>query len=229
MKHKVVSKDEWTKARIELLKKEKEWTRAKDELSQMRRDLPWVKIDKKYIFETNEGARSLFDLFGDRSQLIVYHFMLNPEWNEGCRGCSFLMDNLPARMEHFNQKDVAFVAVSQAPLEKINAFKKRMEWDFKWASSFGSDFNYDFHVAFKPEDVKAGEIYYNYQTTKDDVMSDREGLSVFYREGDNIYHTYSTYARGLDILLATYNYLDLTPKGRDEKENMRWVKHHDKY
>lgn len=227
--HRIVSRDEWLMARKEFLKKEKEFSHLQDELSRQRRALPWVKIEKNYVFDTAEGKRSLADLFGDRSQLVLYHFMLHPDWQEGCTGCSFVMDNLPACMKHLEQKDLRFVVASRAPLEKINAYKERMGWDFNWVSSFGSDFNFDFGVSFQPEDVAKGSIYYNYRQEIEDVLPEREGLSVFFKDGDNIYHTYSTYARGLDVLLGTYHYLDLTPKGRDEKSGMDWVKRHDKY
>jgi predicted dithiol-disulfide oxidoreductase (DUF899 family) len=229
-KHKVVSRDEWLLARKDFLRKEKEFSRLQDELSWQRRELPWVKVDKTYVFETASGQQSLKELFKNRSQLIVYHFMLHPTWEEGCSGCSFVMDNLPARMEHLDQKDVQFVAVSLAPLDKIEAFKRRMEWNFQWISSNGSDFNFDYGVSFTPEQISSGKVTYNYNEVTQPLLPEREGLSVFIQEEGAIYHTYSTYARGVDVLLGTYHYLDLTPKGRDEEGGMSsWVKLRYKY
>lgn len=190
-----------------------------------------MKVEKNYKFRGPGEVETLSELFKDRSQLIVYHFMLAPHQEEGCSGCSFMMDNLPAELSHLNQKDVSFVAVSRAPIERIEAFKRRMGWkNFKWVSSFESDFNEDFEVTHAPEDAKAGKAFYNFGTIQLKEGGEEPGISVFYKDEDgNIYHTYSMFARGLDLLLGTYHYLDLTPKGRDEQGAMNWVKHHDKY
>jgi predicted dithiol-disulfide oxidoreductase (DUF899 family) len=230
--HKVVSEAEWLAARKDLLAKEKEFTRQRDAMSEERRKLPWVKVEKNYVFETSGGKKTLGDLFGRKSQLIVYHFMLAPEWEEGCMGCSFLGDHFDGSLVHLVQRDVAFSAVSRAPLPRIEAFKKRMGWKFPWVSSHGSDFNFDYHVSFTKEELATGKVYYNY---KEAPFSGEEapGASVFYKDpSGDIFHTYSTYARGLDILLGTYNLLDLTAKGREEdalKSPMSWIRHHDKY
>jgi predicted dithiol-disulfide oxidoreductase (DUF899 family) len=194
--------------------------------------LPWVRVEKEYIFETPSGKKTLADLFGKRNQLIVYRFMLAPGWEEGCPGCSFLGDHFDGAIVHLAQRDVAFTAVSRAPLPEIEAFKKRMGWSFPWVSSYGGDFNYDHHVSFTPEEMAAGKVFYNYRETKF-PSEEGPGASVFYKDQTGgIFHTYSTYGRGLDILLGTYNLLDLTPKGRDEeglKSSMAWLRHHDKY
>ncbi len=229
--HSIVSAEDWTKARKALLAKEKEFTHARDILSAERRALPWVKMDKDYVFDTRDGKKTLSQLFAGRSQLVVYHFMLGPGWDEGCPSCSFLADHFDGAMIHLSQRDVTFVAVSRAPLAEIEAFKTRMGWQFPWVSSFGSDFNFDYHVSFKDDEVgKDGD--YNYE--RQEIFSDEmPGASVFYKdESGVVFHTYSAYARGLDILLGAYNFLDLTPKGRDEAElpwSMAWVRHHDKY
>ena len=230
---KVVSPAEWLTARKDLLKKEKEFTRLRDELSQQRRELPWEKVEKDYVFEAPTGKVALTELFRGRSQLVVYHFMLGPGWEQGCPSCSFLADNFDGMRVHLEQRDAAFTAISRAPLPEIEAFKKRMGWRFPWVSSFGTDFNYDYKVSFKKEDLAAGKRPYNYGTM-DFPAEEGPGLSVFYKNADGqIYHTYSAYARGLDILLTTYNYLDMTPKGRDEEgmtpHAMAWVRHHDRY
>ena len=230
---KVVSPAEWLTARKELLKKEKEFNRLRDELSRQRRELPWEKVDKDYVFEGPTGKVALTELFRGRSQLVVYHFMLGPGWEQGCPSCSYLADNFDGMRVHLEQRDAAFTAISRAPLPEIEAFKKRMGWRFPWVSSFGTDFNYDYKVSFKKEDIEPGKRSYNYETIVF-PMEEGPGLSVFYKDADGqIYHTYSTYARGLDILLTTYNYLDMTPKGRDEEgmtpHAMAWVRHHDRY
>ena len=230
---KVVSPAEWLTARKDLLKKEKEFTRLRDELSQQRRELPWEKVEKDYVFEAPTGKVALTELFRGRSQLVVYHFMLGPGWEQGCPSCSFLADNFDGMRVHLEQRDAAFTAISRAPLPEIEAFKKRMGWRFPWVSSFGTDFNYDYKVSFKKEDLAAGKRPYNYGTM-DFPAEEGPGLSVFYKNADGqIYHTYSAYARGLDILLTTYNFLDMTPKGRDEEgmtpHAMAWVRHHDRY
>ena len=230
--HKVVSREEWLAARKEHLAKEKEFTYAREQLSQQRRELPWEKVDKTYVFDGSDGKESLSDLFAGRSQLVVYHFMFDPSWTDGCKSCSFWADNFNNAIVHLNQRDVTMVAVSKAPLEKLLAFQKRMGWTFKWLSSFGNDFNYDYHVSFTPEEIEKGEGYYNYATRKP-FSSEGPGLSVFYTdERGNIFHTYSCYARGLDMLNGTYHYLDVVPKGRDEVRlsyPQEWVKHHDRY
>ena len=228
--HKIVSHDRWVEARQQLLAKEKEFTQLRDELSQARRDLPWERVDKNYIFEGPDGKETLAHLFGKQSQLIIYHFMFDPDWDAACKSCSFWADNFNGIDVHLKHRDISFLAVSRAPLAKIEAYKKRMDWNFKWVSSFSSDFNYDYQVAFKPEDMASGQVYYNYRKTK--AMSpELVGVSVFFKdETGAIYHTYSAYSRGVDILNGAYNYIDLTPKGRDEGErNQFWVRRHDEY
>ena len=230
-RHPVVSHEEWLKARTAFLVREKEFTRLRDELSRARRELPWERVEKAYTFETPEGARMLAELFAGRSQLVVYHFMFAPEADQGCPHCSFWADNFDPVIVHLNQRDVTMVAVSRAPLAKLEAFKKRMGWSFRWASSGEGDFNYDFGASFRPDQVQAGAGFYNYRMGP--VGRDREGVSVFYREASGtVFHTYSAYARGIDILNTAYNYLDLVPKGRDEdglEFVQAWVRHHDRY
>ena len=229
---KVVSRDEWLIARKDLLTREKELTRLRDEVSRHRRELPWVKIDKEYVFDGPDGKETLADLLDGRSQLIVYHFMLGPGWEEGCKSCSYLADHFDGANWHLPHRDVTFVVVSRALLSEIEPFKKRMGWRFKWVSSHGNDFNFDYHVSATGEEKAKGKMYYNYKTQE--LMSDElPGLSVFYKdENGDVFHTYSTYARGLDILVGAYNFLDLVPKGRDEDRldfTMEWVRHHDRY
>jgi predicted dithiol-disulfide oxidoreductase (DUF899 family) len=226
----VVLPEEWLAARKELLAKEKEFTRLRDQLSQQRRELPWAKVDKEYVFEGPDGPETLSDLFAGRSQLIVYHFMYGPEWDEGCKSCSFMADNYDNIIVHLNQRDVTMVTISRAPLETLLAFQKRMGWHFKWLSSASNEFNFDYHVSATPEEMDNGGMYYNYRQN-DFVMEEAPGATVFYKdEAGNIYHTYSTYGRGLDMFLTAYHYLDLVPKGRDEDgRGMFWVRHHDKY
>jgi predicted dithiol-disulfide oxidoreductase (DUF899 family) len=230
--HPIVSETEWLAARKELLAKEKDFSRRRDALSAERRKLPWVKVAKDYTFDTPGGKRTLADLFGGKSQLIVYHFMMGPGWEEGCPSCSFLADHFDGAVVHLAHRDVAFVAISRAPLPQVEAFKQRMGWRFPWASSNGSDFNYDYHVSFTKEDRESGKAYYNYQN-QGFPSDEGPGISVFYKDaGGNVYHTYSTFSRGLDIVVGTYNFLDLVPKGRDEDAlaySMAWVRHHDKY
>lgn len=227
--HPVVSEEEWRQARTAFLAKEKEFTRRRDELSRERRELPRVKIDKNYVFDGPDGQETLAQLFDGHSQLITYHFMLAPGWEEGCKGCSYLADHFDGSLMHLAHRDLTLVAVSRAPLPEIQKFKSRMGWQFKWVSSFGSDFNRDFHVSFSK---KEGDIEYNYRRMP---FSGEElpGLSVFYKDDSGeIFHTYSAYARGLDILVGTYNFLDLAPKGRDEDglpAPMHWLRHHDRY
>jgi predicted dithiol-disulfide oxidoreductase (DUF899 family)/uncharacterized damage-inducible protein DinB len=230
---KVVPPEEWLAARKNLLAKEKEFTRLRDDLSRMRRELPWEKVEKNYVFDGPTGKQSLADLFDGRSQLIIYHFMFGPGWKEGCPSCSFLADNFDGARIHMAQRDISFAAISRATVPEIEAFKKRMGWQFPWLSSFGSDFNYDYKVSFTPDDMQPGKRPYNFGTV-DFPMEEGPGLSVFYKdETGQIFHTYSTYQRGLDILLTAYNFIDMTPKGRDEAgmvpHSMAWVRHHDRY
>jgi len=230
--HKVVTHEEWADARKALLAKEKKFTRLRDELSHERRELPWEAVDKDYVFDGPAGRQSLSELFEGRRQLIVYHFMYGPGWEAGCKSCSFWADNFNGIIPHLNQRDVSFVAISRAPLQTLQAFEKRLGWNFKWLSSFGNDFNFDYHVSFRPEELARGEVQYNY-TPRKTSMSELPGISVFYRdESDAIFHTYSCYARGLDMLNVAYHYLDIVPKGRDESglpHSMAWVKLHDLY
>jgi predicted dithiol-disulfide oxidoreductase (DUF899 family) len=228
--HKIVSDTEWLKAREALLAEERAFTHARDALVAKRMALPWVKVEKRYTFETPQGERTLAELFGPRSQLLTYHFMLGPEWEEGCPGCSFISDHIDGMLVHLEHHDVTYVAVSRAPLAKIEAFKKRMGWHFPWVSSFGSDFNFDYRVSFTEADKARGKAIYNY--AEQDYMSDElPGISAFYRdENGNVYHTYSAYARGVEMALGTYAMLEFTPKGRNEKQNMgEWMRHHDRY
>jgi predicted dithiol-disulfide oxidoreductase (DUF899 family) len=233
MEHRIVSRDEWLVARKAHLAREKELTRLRDQLSAERRNLPWVRAEKSYVFDGPNGKETLADLFNGRSQLIVYHFMFGPGWKEGCVGCSFLADNIDGALVHLEHHDVTYVAVSRAPLPEIEAFKQRMGWRFKWVSSFGSDFNYDFHVSFTKDDIAKGEVYYNYGIRK--FQSEEvSGRSVFYKDANgDIFHTYSSYARGGDMFLGTYVFLDITPKGRNETgpnhDLSDWVRHHDRY
>ncbi len=232
MKNPVVSHDEWLKARLELLAAEKELTRQHDALTQRRMALPWERVEKSYQFEGPQGTLSLADLFDGRSQLIVYHFMLAPDWEEGCKSCSFWADNFNGIPIHLNQRDVTFTAVSRAPLAKISAYKERMNWSFPWVSSYGSDFNFDYRVSFTPEEIAASKAYYNY-AIRPNTSSEKEGVSVFYKnEKNEMFHTYSCYSRGIDMLNGAYQFLDLAPKGRDEdnfKYPMEWVHRHDRY
>ncbi|MEI9898321.1 MAG: DUF899 domain-containing protein [Chthoniobacter sp.] len=230
--HRIVSPGEWIAARRELLKKEKESTRLLDQLSAERRDLPWVKITKNYIFDAPGGPVTLADLFGGRDQLMVYHFMFGPDWQEGCPSCSFVADHFDGALPHLAARDVALAAVSRAPLAKIEAFQKRMGWRFPWVSSHGGDFNADFHVSFTEEEMAQGKVNYNY-TLQEFPSAEAPGLSVFYRNtAGHVFHTYSTYGRGLELLMSTYRILDVVPKGRDEDRlgfAMEWVRHHDRY
>ncbi len=229
---KVVSAAEWLAARKELLKKEKEFTRLRDELSRQRRELPWENVQKSYTFDGPQGKETLADLFAGRSQLIVYHFMLGPGWKEGCPSCSFISDHIDGSVPHLAARDVRLVVVSRAPLAEIEIFKKRMGWRFHWVSSNATDFNYDYQVSMSKEEVGKPEVYYNYGMQKF-PSEERPGTSVFYKDAaGNIFHTYSSYGRGLDILIGAYNWLDIVPKGRDEAglaHTMAWVRHHDKY
>ncbi len=230
--HPVVTTEQWLEARKALLAKEKELTRLRDELGRQRRELPWVEVEKRYVFDGPGGKETLADLFEGRGQLIVYHFMFDPEWREGCKSCSFWADNFNGIVVHLGQRDVTLVAVSRAPLAKLEPFKQRMGWSFKWVSSEGSDFNYDYGVSFTPETRAAGGAPYNFGTQRFNG-SEAPGISVFLKEADGaIYHTYSTYARGLDMVNGAYHFLDLVPKGRDEEElpyPMAWVRLKDRY
>ena len=230
--HKIVSKSEWLVARKELLKEEKEFTRLRDELSQKRRALPWVKVEKEYIFDSSKGKESLSDLFDGKSQLVIYHFMYGPNWEDGCPSCSFWADNFNGIDIHLKHRDISFIVVSKAKLEILDAYKKRMDWAFKWVSSFENDFNRDYHVSFTPEEIEKGEMFYNYQMSKF-PSEEAPGVSVFYKkEQGEIFHTYSCYARGLDMLNGAYHYIDLVPKGRDENElpfTMAWLQRRDQY
>jgi predicted dithiol-disulfide oxidoreductase (DUF899 family) len=228
--HEVVSHREWIEARKELLKKEKEFTRLRDQLSQWRRDLPWERVEKSYVFEGPSGKESLSDLFDGRSQLVVYHFMFDPDWDAGCPHCSHWADNFDRVIVHLNQRDATMIAVSRAPYSKLVVYERRMGWSFKWASSFGSDFNFDYQASFTPSQLAEKRAFYNF-TEEDPGISEREGVSIFYkdRKGD-IFHTYSTYARGIDMMNVDYQYLDLVPKGRDENgKGPFWVRRHDEY
>jgi predicted dithiol-disulfide oxidoreductase (DUF899 family) len=232
MDHPIVSRDDWIAARKQLLRTEKEFTRERDRLSARRRELPWVKVDKAYVFDGPAGKQSLADLFDGRSQLIVYHFMFGPGWEEGCPSCSLLADHFDGATVHLAQRDVTFVAISRAPLAEIEPFRRRMGWRFKWLSSAGNDFNHDYHVSFTPDEMAKGKVYYNYNMGEF-PSEEAPGASVFYQDATGqIFHTYSCYARGLDILVGAYNWLDLAPKGRDEVNlpwTMAWVRHHDRY
>ena len=230
--HLVVSRDQWTAARRRLLAKEKEFLRLRDELSSERRELPWEPVAKSYVFAGTDGEETLADLFAGRSQLIVYHFMFAPDWDAGCRGCSFWADNYNGIIPHLKERDVSLAAISRAPLGKLQAFAARMGWTFKWVSAADSDFNYDYQASFRPEDVARGTAVHNY-TRYDQSLTDKPGFSVFFKDpAGAIFHTYSTYARGLDPMNVAYQLLDLVPKGRDEASlphTMSWVKLHDQY
>jgi predicted dithiol-disulfide oxidoreductase (DUF899 family) len=231
--HQIVSREDWLVARQALLRKEKELTRLREQLAAERRALPWVKIETPYVFDGPRGKQTLAELFDGRSQLVVKHFMLGPGWKEGCVGCSFASDHIDGSLVHLEHHDVSFAAVSRAPLAEIEAFKQRMGWRFHWISSHASTFNYDFHVSFTPAELAAGSAYYNY-AMREVGSEEMSGTSVFFRDAaGDIFHTYSTYARGAEMLLGTYSVLDLTPKGRNETgpyHNLGdWVRHHDRY
>lgn len=230
--HRIVSRDEWLAARSALLKKEKEFTLLRDKLGQQQRDMPWVLVDKKYLFDGPNGKQTLSDLFDGRSQLIVYHFMYDPNWDAGCPSCSFWADNFNEIVVHLNQRDVTMIAVSKAPYSKIGEYKKRMGWNFKWVSSYDNDFNFDYHVSFTPEELSEKKAFYNY-SLQDTHSPEREGVSVFYKDtAGHVFHTYSAYARGIDVLNVAYHYLDLVPMGRDEDGHefpQFWVRRHDEY
>jgi predicted dithiol-disulfide oxidoreductase (DUF899 family) len=230
--HPVVSPEQWTASRKQLLRKEKEFTKLRDELSRQRRELPWERVEKDYVFEGPKGKQTLSDLFDGRSQLIVYHFMFGPGWESGCPSCSLLADHIDGSLVHLANRDVTLVVASRAPLLQIEAFRERMGWAFRWFSSLGSDFNRDYQVSFDKTATGQGKVYYNYDLTEF-PSEEAPGASVFSksRTGE-IFHTYSAYQRGLDMLIGAYNYLDLAPKGRDEDAlafSMSWVRHHDRY
>ena len=229
--HKVVPQKAWLMARRRLLAKEKKFSRLRDQLNRQRRELPWVKIEKEYVFDGPGAKVTLAELFGEKSQLIVYHFMFGPGWKEGCPHCSFWADHYDSVNMHLGARDTALAVVSRAPLKEIAPFKKRIGWRFRWVSSIGNDFNFDFHVSFTPEEIRSGKLFYNYGPLAMDI-DEREGVSALYKDKKgNIYHTYSSYARGIDLLNTTYNFLDLTAKGRDEKpgSSQDWVRFHDRY
>lgn len=230
--HKIVSDGEWVEARLALLQKEKELTRLHDEVARERLKLPWERVTKQYEFDGNAGRETLSDLFAGRGQLAIYHFMLGPGWEEGCKSCSFLADHFDGMTIHLAHRDLTMIAVSRAPYEEIAKFQRRMGWKFKWVSSFGSTFNFDYGVSFTKEQLEQKRIYYNYEMSANG-QEESPGASFFYKGADGeVFHTYSTYARGLDALLGTYQILDMAPKGRDEdglKFTMAWVRHHDRY
>lgn len=232
MKQNVVDSETWLAARRELLSREKEFTRLRDALSESRRRMPWQLIDQDYVFQGPDGDLALADMFEGRSQLIVYHFMFHPDWNDACKSCSFWADSYNSFYKHLNQRDVSLAAVSRAPLEKLQGFASRMGWHFPWYSSLGSEFNYDFRVSFTEEQIVSGSVDYNFRDSKFG-SSEAPGLSVFFRdEGGQIYRTYSCYARGLDMLNGAYHHLDLVPRGRDEADlphSMAWLNHQDSY
>ncbi|MDB5394500.1 MAG: hypothetical protein JWM91_2006 [Rhodospirillales bacterium] len=230
--HEIVSQEQWIAARRALLAEEKAWTRERDRLSEKRRALPWVKVAKDYVFQDADGSVTLADLFDGRSQLIVYHFMFGPEWEEGCPGCSLLCDQVDGPRQHFEHNDVSFVAVSRGPIEKLQAYRKRMGWTFRWVSSAAGDFNLDYHVSF-PKSDRAQSVFYNFEERPAPEVDELPGISVFYKGDDGtIYHSYSSYGRGGEMFLAVYGWLDVVPKGRNETKNGNlsgWVKRHDRY
>ena len=230
MTHAVVSAEAWLAARKELLAKEKEFTRLRDQVSALRRELPWEAVTREYLFEGPDGRQTLPQLFAGRSQLIVYHFMFAPDWDAGCPHCSHWADNFNGGIVHLNHRDVTMIAVSRAPYARLAAYHKRMGWSFKWVSSLGSDFNFDYRVSFTAQELEAHRAFYNY-AWQDPGVAEREGVSVFFKDGqERVFHTYSAYARGIDILNTDYNLLDLTPRGRDEAgRGPFWVRRHDEY
>jgi predicted dithiol-disulfide oxidoreductase (DUF899 family) len=230
---KIVSREDWLRARQELLVEEKQLTRQRDEIDRRRRELPWVRVEKNYVFDGPQGQETLADLFAGRTQLIISHFMFGPGWTEGCVGCSFRSDHVEGALVHLEHHDVSLVTISRAPLAEIEAFKQRMGWRFRWLSSNHTDFNRDYRVSFTEEEIRTGKVGYNYEL-RDFVSEELSGISVFYRhESGDIFHTYSTYGRGDEMLVTTYMYLDLTPRGRNEtgpRYNLTdWVRHHDRY
>ena len=228
----VASPEDALAARMALLREEKELLRLQDKLAAKRRALPWVKIEKDYVFDSPAGRVGLADLFQGRSQLVIQHFMLGPGWEQGCKSCSFMMDHFNAAAAHLPARDVAFAAISHAPLAEILPFKQRMGWNVNWVSAHDTDFNRDFHVSFTPKEMAAGDVYYNYGM-RPFPQEEAPGVSVFARGADGtIHHTYSTYGRGVEFIMGAYHILDLVPKGRDEEQleyGMEWVRHHDRY
>ena len=230
--HPVVPGDRWLAERKTLLAREKELMRLQDQIARERRALPWERVSKNYVFDTPHGKRTLAELFGGRRQLVVQHFMLGPGWGEGCPSCSYMADHTDGMNVHLAQRDISFVAVSRAPLAEIARFRERMGWRFDWVSSNGSDFNFDFHVSFTPEELAAGEVDYNY-ARRAFPASEAPGVSVFYKDdAGDVFHTYSTYGRGVEVMMGAYSLMDLTPEGRGERDvphKMEWVRHHDRY
>ena len=229
-RRKIVSHDEWIKARKRLLVKEKELTRLRDKLSEQRRKLPWEKLGKEYVFNGPQGRQTLAELFDGRSQLVVYHFMFHPDWDAGCPHCSRWADNFNGVIVHLNHRDVTMIAVSRAPYAKLAAYRERMGWSFKWMSSFETDFNFDYRVSFTGDEMARKQAFYNFKM-QDPEVGEREGVSVFFKDRKGgVFHSYSTFARGIDMLNVDYHYLDLVPKGRDEGERGPfWVRRHDEY
>jgi predicted dithiol-disulfide oxidoreductase (DUF899 family) len=231
--HKVVSNAEWRAARKQLLIKEKEYSRLGDELARQRRELPWERVAKEYVFDGPAGKETLTRLFAGRSQLAVYHFMFGPDWEAGCPHCSFWADNFNGIDVHLAHRDVTFVAISHAPSAKLEGFRQRMGWSFKWVSSYGTDFNSDYHVSFTKDDLAKGQTYYNYRVRESQSEGEAPGISAFYKDPDGaVFHTYSCYERGVETINGAYHWLDLMPKGRDEEGlsfAQAWVRHHDRY
>jgi predicted dithiol-disulfide oxidoreductase (DUF899 family) len=230
--HPVVSRDQWVNERKTLLAREKELTRLYDQIARERRALPWERVEKDYVFDTPEGKRSLADLFEGRHQLLVQHFMFGPGWEQGCPSCSYMADHTDGMNVHLAHRDITLMAISRAPLADIERFRQRMGWQFRWASSHDSDFNHDFGVSFTPEELAKGAVYYNYGM-QSFPSEEAPGISVFYKDdAGQIFHTYSTYGRGVEVMMGAYKLMDLTPKGRDENDvphKMEWVRHHDRY
>jgi predicted dithiol-disulfide oxidoreductase (DUF899 family) len=229
--HKIVSMEKWVEARKKLLAHEKELTHLRDQVARERRSLPWVRVEKDYVFDTPDGKRRLSELFEGRSQLVVQHFMLAPGWEEGCKSCSFMADHTDGALVHLEHHDVTMLVVSRAPLAEIERFRQRMGWNFRWVSSHGTDFNHDFGVTFTPEELAKGKVFYNYDWSTFRA-EELPGISVFFRnDAGEVFHTYSTYGRGVEMMMGTYTFLDITPKGRDEEAHggMAWVRHHDRY
>ena len=232
MDHRVGTREEWLAARKTLLAREKELTKARDALATERRALPWVKLDKNYVFDSTKGSVSLSDLFEGRSQLMIYHFMYGPDWKEGCPGCSFIADHVDCARQHFEHNNLSYAAVSRGSVAEIEAYRKRMGWTFRWVSSQNNDFNYDFHVSFRKQDLEAGPVEYNFKREKG-TMEELHGTSLFYKDNDGtIFHTYSTYARGDEAMIGAYAFLDFAPLGRNEGPDgnmMKWMRRHDQY
>lgn len=229
--HRIVSREEWLKERIALLDEEKAFTRQRDELSRKVRDLPWVKVDKSYTFDTPTGKKSLADLFGRHSQLVIYHFMFDPTWSQGCMSCSFIADHYNNLIVHLAHRDISFITASKAPTEKLEPFRKRMGWTFPWVSTANTDFGRDYGVSFSDQELASGTVKYNFNAAPFPIR-ELPGLSVFFKDSNGtIFHTYSTFARGLEDFLTAYRYIDVTPKGRDEAQTggMGWLRHHDRY